>query len=885
MRTTPFILLPSLGFLSLVACNEAPSAPTIALQPGEPTTTDDLVVEFLSLSTDGDAKDEVTHRFTWFVDGDARDDLMTDTVRAGETTKGQIWKVVVIPNDGDVDGPAAEASVTIVNTLPVAAMDLAPGVPTTSDDLVVTASATDADDDAVTSTYTWTRDGQATEYAGATLPADATAHGETWTVTATPNDGEADGPPVTASVTIANTAPALASVTLVPELPFANETIVAVVDGITDADADSVALTYRWRVNGTIVQEGPDAELAPGTFAKHDGVTVEVVPNDGFVDGPSVTSDGALVQNSVPTGLSASVTPAEAYEATTLTCAPTGWSDADADVEGWTFTWEVNGTPVSTDATLTGASFSKADVVACRAVPFDGEESGAELVASAITVRNTLPVLAGATLSTTAPREADTISVTLGAAADDDGDTVTYGYVWNVNGSTVATTPTLTGARFGKGDRISVTVTPYDGTTAGAPVTTSEAVGANSPPVLGTATVTPGTLRTNDEAVANVSASDPDGDTVTRSYAWTVNGIPVASAGSTLDGAVWFDKGQTVQVTVTPDDGADIGAASSSASVTVANSAPTTPVVSIDPMDPSASDDLVCGIDTGSVDPDGDTASYTFAWDRDGSAYAGATRTLYTSDTVPASATSDGETWTCEVVAGDGVDESGVGSREVSVGGDCGALVLDGATGYATAPDSTTLDLRTSATVAAWVRLDAESGAPHSAVFVAKGNATNSTYGWQLWSQYTDSRAIVSLSNGSSNPQCAGGSPLSVSVWYHVVSTYNGSTLKLYVDGVEVCSMASTADPGNTASPVVLGAWPGRADRFHGALADVALYNTPLSATAVAALASGSEPTVGASLMAWWPLDEGVGTRATDRSGNGNHATLVGGATWSSNCR
>jgi hypothetical protein len=42
-------------------------------------------------------------------------------------------------------------------------------------------------------TYAWTRDGQITEHTGATVPASATAHGETWTVTATPNDGEADG--------------------------------------------------------------------------------------------------------------------------------------------------------------------------------------------------------------------------------------------------------------------------------------------------------------------------------------------------------------------------------------------------------------------------------------------------------------------------------------------------------------------------------------------------------------------------------------------------------------------------------------------------------------------------------------------------------------------
>jgi len=34
------------------------------------------------------------------------------------------------------------------------------------------------------------------------------------------------------------------------------------------------------------------------------------------------------------------------------------------------------------------------------------------------------------------------------------------------------------------------------------------------------------------------------------------------------------------------------------------------------------------------------------------------------------------------------------------------------------------------------------------------------------------------------------------------------------------------------------------------------------------------------SLVAWWPLDEGAGTVATDGSGNGNDGTVEGGATW-----
>ena len=40
---------------------------------------------------------------------------------------------------------------------------------------------------------------------------------------------------------------------------------------------------------------------------------------------------------------------------------------------------------------------------------------------------------------------------------------------------------------------------------------------------------------------------------------------------------------------------------------------------------------------------------------------------------------------------------------------------------------------------------------------------------------------------------------------------------------------------------------------------------------------------LGTGLVAWWPFDEGSGATAHDGSGNNNHATLMGGATWTTN--
>ena len=172
------LLALSLPMLALTACNQPPDAPQITLNPGEPTTTDDIAVMFLALTADGNAKDEVTHTFQWFQDGTFRPDLTTDTVPASETTKGETWKVVVVPNDGTLDGTAAEASATVVNTPPVATVSLAAD-PVTDADLVAEVTSEDADADTVTYTYAWTRDGSAVTRADGTSPASETAHGET----------------------------------------------------------------------------------------------------------------------------------------------------------------------------------------------------------------------------------------------------------------------------------------------------------------------------------------------------------------------------------------------------------------------------------------------------------------------------------------------------------------------------------------------------------------------------------------------------------------------------------------------------------------------------------------------------------------------------------
>lgn len=646
--------------------NQPPNAPTVSIGPLSPSTTDDLVAVLDIPATDPDG-DTVSYRYSWKQNGLPRADLTTDTVPASETTKGEVWEVLVTPMDAALDGTPGMAMTTVLNTAPEITVAFTPEVPTTEDELMVIPTATDADGDVVTFTYTWTLDGAAQADTWDTIPADRTEYGQHWAVTVLPMDDEEAGNPVTGEVEIANAAPEVLSVALIPDAPFVTDNLTAMVEA-NDADSDAITFTYIWYVDDMEVQSGESDTLIAGSFAKHQRIRVEVIPNDGLDDGEVFASADVEALNSLPSLTGVSIDPAIAYKSSTLTCVLAGFADADGDAEGGTYSWTVNGAPVATTATLDGSLFNKGDIVSCTAAPWDGEENGAPVTSTALTVANTAPTLASATLSTLAPTENDTISVNLGAATDDDSDSISYGYDWYVNGSVVTTTSTLLSNRFQKGDSIYVVVTPWDGSDYGTPVTSSIATAANTPPTVTAIALSPSSVYTNDTLTASVTATDLDGDTITYSYDWYVDGFPRGSTSASLSGVNYFDKGQSIYVVVTPNDGTNNGATETSSTLTVLNSAPTTPVVEITPTSAAEGDDLTCTVITNSTDVDGDIATYSFAWDVDGVAYTTATDAS-NSSVVSGIDVAANETWTCEVEASDGTTVGTVGTNSLTIDG------------------------------------------------------------------------------------------------------------------------------------------------------------------------------------------------------------------------
>lgn len=141
----------------------------------------------------------------------------------------------------------------------------------------------------------------------------------------------------------------------------------------------------------------------------------------------------------------------------------------------------------------------------------------------------------------------------------------------------------------------------------------------NQPPSAAEIVITPGAPVFGQEfSVVLVTPSvDPDGDPVSYTYAWTVDGVASDVTGATVAGGSATSR-QVWSVTVTPTDGTDAGPATT-AMATVKNSPPSAPGLSFNPVQPTQGDSIELVFDPAPFDPDGDPLTVSIIWYDDGS--------------------------------------------------------------------------------------------------------------------------------------------------------------------------------------------------------------------------------------------------------------------------
>ena len=439
----------------------------------------------------------------------------------------------------------------------------------------------------------------------------------------------------------------------------------ALVASVSDAEDTGPLLVVQWDSSLDGALGGGAADIiglatveATLSLGPHE-LTATVTDTHGQTASDTVT----VAVDDVPVVTDVQILPNPAYATDGLSCT---WTFLDATgTDASDVAWTLNGSPAGTGTTL-AAGHVHGDTVECTVTPSDGVLSGTPTTDSLV-VSNSIPAITAVVISPAAPTAADTLSCGYGGFSDADGEADASTLLWTIGGIPVGSSSTLSGA-YSRGDEVMCTVTPHDGTDAGTAVSQAVTI-ENTPPEILSVSLSPSTATTDTTLTVSSTASDAEGDPVTLSYVWSVDGVAVAETSSSLDGATHFDKHQVVSVTVTPNDGFTDGTPATSSSITIDNTPPTPPSLLFIPEAPvEGEDDVWCTVDTPAYDPDGDVVSLAFSWELDGSAWTGPLDTTEEADdTVPLTETVDGQVWRCTVSPHDGEESGPSETSEVTI--------------------------------------------------------------------------------------------------------------------------------------------------------------------------------------------------------------------------
>jgi hypothetical protein len=643
-----FYAVASVDFL----INATPSAPGVSIAPSDPSSSDLLSVVLTEASDEED--DPLTYTYAWLVDG-LETEFITPTIDAAETLRDQVWTVQVTASDEISTGEPAQAQVTIGNSVPeITAVAVSPDPAAAADTITCSYSGWfDEDGDTDSSVYAWQLNGSTLGDSSDTFVGGHVG-GDLVTCIVTPNDGYADGVAVSAGITVGNTAPVLAGATLSPGTAYEASTLTCTPGASSDVDGDAVTFSTAWTVDGS--DPGVTSTTLSGTyFDSGDPVTCTVTPTDGSAAGAAVVSNSVTISNTAPVMGAVTLSPSEVREGDTLSCSGVG-TDVDGDSLSYAYGWTVGGSdPGVTTSSISSDYFESGDTIVCTMTVSDGTDT--DSATSSIVASNTAPTMVSVTLSPSTVYESSTVLCTP-SSTDVDGDSVSYSYAWTVGGSAVSETSSeLTGTDFDRGEELICTVTPTDGTDAGAALASSGLTVSNTAPVVSSVSISPSSGTESTLFSCSISGSDVDGDALSSSYQWTVNGSSVSTA-STLSGT-YFGSGDAVVCVGTLSDGSD-SASSSSSSVTIQNTAPTMTSVTLTPSSATEASTFTCS--PSATDVDGDSVSFSYAWIVAGSTVAA------TSSTLTGTYFGRDEAVSCSVTPSDGSDSgSALSSSSVTV--------------------------------------------------------------------------------------------------------------------------------------------------------------------------------------------------------------------------
>ncbi len=220
------------------------------------------------------------------------------------------------------------------------------------------------------------------------------------------------------------------------------------------------------------------------------------------------------------------------------------------------------------------------------------------------------------------------------------------------------------------------------------------------------------------------------------------------------------------------------------------------------------------------------------------------------------------------------------------------ALSFNGTNQYARVTNASALNPTTYVSASMWVKVTSPPG--QFKYLLSKGAASANPPMYGFFNNVSGDLQFIVTKNlaGTYYSPAKTASAIYDNTWHYITGVYDGSYVRLYVDGIEVGSgTAMTGSIGTHANDLFIGSYDATTGYFPGIFDEPRIYNRALSASEIWGLyQAGAADKVNSAdtqsaplergLAGYWRFDDASGGSAADSSGNGMTGTLTNGPTW-----
>lgn len=210
------------------------------------------------------------------------------------------------------------------------------------------------------------------------------------------------------------------------------------------------------------------------------------------------------------------------------------------------------------------------------------------------------------------------------------------------------------------------------------------------------------------------------------------------------------------------------------------------------------------------------------------------------------------------------------------------SIQLNGTSQGANCGSSPDFNFSNALTVEAWIYPTDFKAEEHMNTIVAKTMwSTEYSHGWTF--RYGSANRSLNFNMGGGEGvnwiDCKADEVLTLNTWQHVAATYDGTNIKIYVNGTRVATQAFAGGITNADNDLCIG-YINHADMRYmtGKIDEVRIWNVVRTVEEISDNVHHS--VTSPDLVAYYKMDGGSGTVLTDDSGNGHTADLIDSPTW-----